>query len=346
MRIKLLFILLFLTIGIIYANPTCLVKGGGVFDNLILQFANVGSRWQNEINPLARKFFFILFSMEFMWQLTVKKVFAGDIEKLWVFFFTRAVLCFFFAKYLVDVELYKGIISYMVGLGSRLSGFSLNMSTNAPFTTLGPSAILGYYSCVADMVHMVTDQSPSFGDLTSKMTLAIVQVVLFIVLILIAFYISLVILQAYALIYIGFIFAGFAGSSWTWDYWQRYLGAIISIGVKFLAVCFLMGVFQVQMQTWATDIAGVRNIADASAIIIRICGTSLFVALILFKLPEWLAATLSGQISANVPNISQYLSLNSRGAQEVINQVRVNSSTQSVNKQGYVRGSSNQNRTR
>jgi len=322
MRIKLLFILSLLTIGASYADPICQIKGGGVFDNLILQFATVGAKWQNEINPLARKFFFILFAMEFMWQLTVKKVFAGDIEKLWVFFFTRIVLCFFFAKYLIDVELYKGIISYMVSLGSRLSGFSLNISANAPFTTLGPSAILGYYSCVADMVHLVTDQSTAFGDLTSKMTLAIVQVILFIVLILIAFYISFVILQAYALVYIGFIFAGFAGSSWTWNYWQSYLAAIISIGVKFMAVCFLMGVFQVQMQMWATDIASVKNIADASAVIIRICGTSIFVALALFRLPEWLAMMLTGKIAAHMPNVSQYVSLNSRGTQSVINQTK------------------------
>jgi P-type conjugative transfer protein TrbL len=344
MRIKLLFIILFLIINTIHANPICQVKGGGVFDNLILQFANIGTKWQNEISPLARKFFFILFGMEFMWQLTVKRVFAGDIEKLWVFFFTRAALCFFFAKYLVDIELYKGMISYMVGLGSRLSGFSLNISTNAPFTTLGPSAILGYYSCIAEMVQMVTDQSSSLGDLTSKMTLAIVQVIVFVVLIFIAFYISMVILQAYALIYIGFIFAGFAGSSWTWDYWQRYFGAIISIGVKFMAVCFLMGVFQVQMQSWATDIASVKNIADASAIITRICGTSLFVALALFKLPEWLAAKLSGQVMAGIPNISQYVSLNSRGTHESINQVKLSSSFQNVNKQGYTRNNSNQNR--
>ena len=83
---KLLFIVLFLEIGIIYANLLCQIKGGGIFDKLVLQFANVGTKWQYEINPLARKFFFILFGMEFMWQLTVKKIFAGDIEKLWVFF--------------------------------------------------------------------------------------------------------------------------------------------------------------------------------------------------------------------------------------------------------------------
>ena len=104
MRIK-LFFLLIIASGAIYANPVCQIKGGGVFDNLILQFANVGSKWQHEINPLARKIFFILFAMEFMWQLAVKKVFAGDVEKLWVFFFTRVALCFFFAKYLVDVDL-------------------------------------------------------------------------------------------------------------------------------------------------------------------------------------------------------------------------------------------------
>ena len=103
MKLKLAFALFFISGLACATGSLCVVKGGGILDSLLMQFANITNQWQNVINPLAKKIFFILFGMEFMWQLTVKKVFAGDVEKLWVFFFTRTVLCFFFAKYLVSI---------------------------------------------------------------------------------------------------------------------------------------------------------------------------------------------------------------------------------------------------
>ncbi len=299
---KIKYFIVCLLIASVYADQSpCIIKGGGILDNILLQFGNAATSWQNTIEPIAKKFFFLLFSMEFMWQLIVKKVFAGDIEKLWVFFFTRTVLCFFFAKYLVNIEMYRGIIEFLSGLGSSIGGFSLNMKPGSGMNTIGPSAVISSFSCMADMIHTATDQTGTLDFITLKITLAIIQVILFIVLIFIAYYLMQVILQAYLIVYADFLFAGFAGSSWTRDYWERYLGAAISVGAKFFVVCLLMGVLNAQMKIWVNDINQAMNsdLIILAAVICRVCATAIIISLALWQLPDWFASALGGQVRAS-----------------------------------------------
>ncbi len=298
--IKIKYLIICLVFCSVYADvPNCVIKGGGVLDDILLQFGNAATGWQNTIEPITKKFFFILFGMEFMWQLTVRKVFAGDIEKLWVFFFTRTVLCFFFARYLINIEMYRGIIEFLSGLGSTLGGFSINMKPGSGLNTLGPSAVISNFYCMADMIHTATDQTGTFDFITLKITLAIIQVLLFIVLIFIAYYLMHIIIQAYLLIYAGFIFAGFAGSSWTKSYWERYISSTISIGIKFLVVCLIMGILNTQMKNWATDINQAVNadLTVLAGVICRVFVTAVIISLALWQLPEWLANVFGGQIN-------------------------------------------------
>lgn len=297
-----IFLLLYLLVAKVYAEvPPCTIKGGGILDNILLQFANAAVGWHNTIEPITRKFFFILFGVEFMWQLTVKKVFAGDIEKLWVFFFTRTILCFFFARYLVNIEMYRGIIEFFAGIGGKIGGYSLNLVPGSGIDIFSPSAVLSNFSCMADMIHSATDSTGTFDYLTLKLTLAIIQVIIFIVLIFIAYYLMQILLQAYLLIYAGFIFAGFAGSSWTRSYWERYTSAAISVGAKFLVVSLLMGVLNVQMKGWAGEINQAMNsdLTILAAVIFRVCGVAIVISMAIWRLPEWFANALSGQISSH-----------------------------------------------
>jgi P-type conjugative transfer protein TrbL len=283
-----------------YADMICQVKGGGVLDNLVAQFGNIAFGWQAQINPLAKKIFFILFGMEFMWQLTIKKVFAGDVEKLWVFFFTRTVLCFFFAKYLVNIELYQGIITYMATLGGRIGAFSLNLHPGSNFPTVGPSEILGNFSCFAESIHRLSESSGAIEYITTKISLAIMEVILFIVLAFIAYCLIKVILETYFLVYAGFLLAGFAGSSWTMSYWQKYFQAISGVAIKFFTICLIMGGLMAQMQSWVSLINAAHSITELAAVVLRVLGTAVIIALIVSQLPEWAAATLAGHVNINL----------------------------------------------
>ena len=276
---------------------TCTVLPGGILDNIVSQFSNAGYAWQSKINPIVKQIFYALFAMEFMWQLTVKKVFAGDVEKLWVFFFTRTILGFFFARYVINVSLYQEIIEYFANLGSISSGYTLSLTAGQNFKSLGPSEIISNFSCISNAISAVTDGTGAFDYITLKITLAIMQVILLVVLSLTAFYIIKVILQAYFLLYAGFILTGFAGSSWTMSFWQRYLQAVAGVAIKFLAVSFLLGVLMMQMQGWATDVSAAKDIVALGAVILKVLGSAVIISLLCSELPEWAASTLASNIN-------------------------------------------------
>jgi type IV secretory pathway TrbL component len=168
-------------------------------------------------------------------------------------------------------------------------------------------------SHAADSVHTLSDDTGIASYITLKITLAIIQVVLFIVLSFIAFCLIKVLLQTYFLLYIGFILTGFVGSSWTMNYWQRYLQAISAMAVKFLVMCVLVGVLANQAVLWSELInqAGM-NIIKLSGAILNILGSSIILALLIYQLPDWMASALAGEVRLNLGDkmsaMAQFLS--------------------------------------
>ncbi len=275
----------------------CNLSSGGALDNILFQFGNAASNWQNNVEPITQRIFFCLFAMEFMWQLAVKKVFAGDVEKLWVYFFTRIVLCYFFSKYIINVELYKEIIEFFANLGSSISGYNISLNPGSNMGSMGPSEIISHFSCISDSIHRIADNTGTFDYITLKISLAIMQVVLLIVLSIMAFYLIKIILQAYFLLYAGFILTGFSGSSWTNNYWINYINAIAGIAIKFLCVCFILGILSNQMKGWVLDINNAVDTVSLSAIVLKVLISSIIFSLISWQVPEWASSILSSNVN-------------------------------------------------
>lgn len=297
-NLKILAILFLCFIHPAFADNVCHIKGGGILDNLVTEFGNAAQGWQTQINPMAKKIFYALFTLEFMWQLSIKKVFSGDIEKLWVFFFTRTILGFFFAKYLVNPELYQAAIISIAKIGTNLGGYTLDLTPGNNFNSFGPSEIIGHFSCLSDTIHKLTDDTGVLQHITLKFTLAITQVVLLVILAFIAYSLMKVILQTYFLLYVGFFLTGFAGSSWTASYWEKYVQALSSMAIKFLSVSLIMGVLKTEMASWSNNInAANGDISGLAVVLLQILTSSLIMAFIIRDMPEWAASQLSGSLS-------------------------------------------------
>lgn len=302
-----LFIFLFFMGSTVLADDVCLVSGGSrTLDTILNKFATTAFGWSSQIEIYAKRIFLMLFGMEFMWQLTVKKVFAGDVEKLWVFFFTRTVMGFFFYRYLVNMDLYVGIIQYFTNLGGQISGFIINASTGN--IQMGPSEVLGYMNC---MVSAIDKSSNIAGGITHpvfSIFMGFSQVIIIVCLSIIAFTLFKTLVQAYFMQYAGFIMTGFAGSSWTQPFWNGYLRGISSIAVKLFAICLVMSLISGVFATWAaqisSDLQHFENdtsalISTLTADIFLILATSIVICMIAYQLPEWAASILSGHINAN-----------------------------------------------
>lgn len=313
MKFKVLIVLAICLIHPAFADNVCHIKGGGILDDLVTQFGNAAQGWQTQINPMAKKIFYALFTLEFLWQLVIKKVFSGDIEKLWVFFFTRVILGFFFAKFLINPELYQAAIVSIAKIGTNLGGYSLDLTPGTNFGNLSPSEIISHFSCLSDTIHKLTDDTGVMQYITLKFTLAIAQVVLLVVLTFIAYSIMKVILQTYFLLYVGFFLTGFAGSSWTSSYWEKYVQALSSMGIKFLSVSLIMGVLKTEIATWSSNINSANgDISQLSVILLQILISSIVMAFVIRDLPEWAASQLAGSISLRydsaLSNLASFMS--------------------------------------
>lgn len=305
MKFKVLILLAICFIHPAFADNVCHIKGGGILDDLVTQFGNAAQGWQTQINPMAKKIFYALFTLEFLWQLVIKKVFSGDIEKLWVFFFTRVILGFFFAKFLINPELYQAAIVSIAKIGTNLGGYTLDLTPGTNFGSLSPSEIISHFSCLSDTIHKLTDDTGVMQYITLKFTLAIAQVVLLVVLTFIAYSIMKVILQTYFLLYVGFFLTGFAGSSWTSSYWEKYVQALSSMGIKFLSVSLIMGVLKTEIATWSNNINSANgDISQLSVILLQILISSIVMAFVIRDLPEWAASQLAGSISLRYDSAS------------------------------------------
>ena len=145
--------------------------------------------------------------------MTFKKIVAFDIQKLYVFFVVRIFTAYMFAHIFLDVNFYLGIITYFTNLGSTLGGSALSLSGGATGIAISPSAIMNYLECqyaIPAAALAGASFSPLGGQLFAMLLFAILVLIMSIP---IALMITMI--DAYIVIFGGFILCGFSGSSWT-----------------------------------------------------------------------------------------------------------------------------------
>lgn len=300
MRYYLLFFIV-LGFGIAHADcsfgSTTSTTGSGL-DNFLIKFCENMLVYADKSNGFAKKIFWILFSCEFLWQLSIKKIFVGDVEKLWVFCFTRLALGYFFDAYLVNIHIYQGIINFLVGYGASISNININISdTHKLFDGISPSSTYQIFTCASNIVHQVTDNTGSLSYITLKIFLAIAQLAFFLTMIGVAYLVMEVYIKTYFLLYVGFILTGFAGSSWTMNYWQKYLQQVSAVAIEFLTMCVLLGVLKSQIETWALlSIDTTSDTMKISGAFMNLLGLALIFLLLMANLPKWAGNKLAGEV--------------------------------------------------
>lgn len=298
MKMQLKLIILFM-LGPVFTYADCFIKQGGVFDDLIFKFFGQLVATGKYSQHISHIIFMTLFSCEFLWQLTVKKVFAGDIEKIWVFFFTRASLGFFFANYFTNIDFYQGIIEFFINFGCKISGLDFKSGSQIGASILdgmSPSGLISYFTCTLDLFHSVGETTGMVTYIVTKVVLALTEVLLFVIMVLICYQIIELFIKTYFILYAGFILTGFAGSSWTFNYWQRYFQQIIAISIEFLMMCILLGMLKYNVINWQHKIVGHMDLQNMVMYIFNIVGIALLFERLMHSLPQWASNKLAGEI--------------------------------------------------
>ena len=291
---------------------TCSIATSGHIDNLIIEYCNNMLQYMNHANKLAHFLFTMLFSLEFLWQLTVRKVFLGDLERLWVFFFTRIVLGLFFAHYIINVNSYRNIIEFICRYVAVAGGFHFDSNPSlilGMFHGVTPSTLISYFYCASDIVHTGSDSSSIVSFIGIKILLAVSLLLLFVVLMSIAYLMLEVFIKTYFLLYVGFFLTGFAGSSWTMSFWELYLKSIFAISFEFLVQCVLLSVLRDETKHWILLLnEAAHNISALSGAFLNMLGVALIFLMLIHSIPKWFSRNLVGKIHVNLSDRFQAVS--------------------------------------
>lgn len=281
-------------------NSCAVGKGGGAYDTMVNSFFSIAETWNTTLLPKAKYLFWGFFAAEFLYQVTFKKILGGDYSKLYIFFVTRIFTAYVFAQIFLDIDFYTGIIQYFTNLGAALGGTKMSVTSNASGMGVTPSSLLGFLECKFSAVLYVLMGSgavvgyfvPIFADFA-----AIVLSMLIVLLNIIPIMLTLVMVDAYVVLFAGFILAGFSGSSWTQSYWQKYLSYVFGIAIRLFMTCLMSGLIVKSLMSLPF------NVAHPLDSLFALFGIMLLNVYLLLTIPSKAASMLTGSIAGGMGEI-------------------------------------------
>lgn len=306
-----------------YATPAmCSMSAtGGLLDIFLQNYYNASQSWTGVLAPIATKLFWFWFTCEFLWQLTFKKILTNDLQKLYVFFVIRIFTAYFFAQCFVNPDFYLGIIQYFTTLGAQAGGFSVNPNSGNPFGTLSPSGIINIGLCSWNSLFAFLGANAGWASVVNAIIYAVPMIIMTLLITLVAIIMALALvmlaLESYIVLFGGFILCGFAGSSWTQSFWQKYLSYVGGIAIRFFVMCLILGLMQTQLNTLFAYIVSASSGSDYVTLIGVFFNTLICMvinAFIVLKVPAMAGAMLSGQVSGGLGDLMQGAAMVMSGA--------------------------------
>ena len=283
----------------------------GVFDTVLQSYSNATATWSTTLLPVARYIFWTLSFVEFLYQLSIKKVLPNDIQKLWVFGLTRVIVVTLLSLFVLDLNTYTGIISWFCELGSKIGGSDLTTGAAAQVINYSPSNLFdGLFGHLGPTISTIILAAAATGLLSTSVGIFLFQLatVILACIFIIVIVVMLTLIEAYFVIFAGIILAGFAGSSWTMNYWQKYLAYVAGVAIRLFCTCVLLGLLTAADWSWikplpdtsAGIVAAFTHPGDVVANLLAMLGVFLFNMVVMVTLPSKAAAMLNGSINAGL----------------------------------------------
>lgn len=312
----------------------------GILNTLLNSYYSQSSRWVTYLKPIALQMYWFWFTAELLYQITFKKVLANDINKLWYFVMIRTFTGYMFATIFVDPAFYSGIITYFVNLGSAAGGFSITPNSSNPFGTLSPSGIMNVGNCTWNNAWTIVSGADTGGgisisngvslpDLKSIFTIGMpvltIGVIVYILAAVMALTLFITALEAFIVMNAGVILLGFAGSSWTMGFWNKYLSYVGGIAIRLFVMCLILGLVRDQLVSDLGALAGAMqnastagySMASLASLVgseIRMFIDVLVCTFLVIKVPAMAGSMLTGTVNSGLGDVIAGASMMLAGA--------------------------------
>lgn len=304
------FKLLFVCSLIVFSSNTFAVD---TLNSILNNYYTASSGWVTTLQPIAIKLYWFWFTAELLYQITFKKVLANDTNKLWYFLMIRVFTGYMFANIFVDPAFYSGIIQYFVNLGGQAGHFNINPSSGNPFGSMSPSAVLDIGSTLWTENWSFIKSVPTTGLITLGLPLVLLSIGVYILMAIMAFTLFITALEAYIVMNAGVILCGFAGSSWTQGFWNKYLSYVGGIAIRLFVMCLILGlvyrqVLDNQLQVEVTGAAFIKDPNDINQAafigsVIKILIDMLVCTFLVVKVPSMAGSMLTGTVNSGMGDV-------------------------------------------
>lgn len=279
----------------VFAGSVCSMTPGGNYDNMLNSFVITANTWNGTLLPIVKKIFWGFFAAEFLYQLTFKKILANDASKLYVFFVVRIFTAYVFAQIFLDINFYTGVVQFFTDMGATLGGTKLSATSGAGGMGVTPSGIMSFLDCEFSVLLAVFTAAALIPGLSDFFCMALFALV--VLMNLIAIIVTITMLDAYVVLFGGFILTGFSGSSWTQSWWQKYLSYAVATGIRLFVTCLVLGLI---VSCFSNLTLSIAHPIDG---IFTLLGTLLLSVYLIMTVPSKAASMLSGSSGGGIGDL-------------------------------------------
>lgn len=280
--------LLFVVILLVFVGVANAAPGVGL-DAGTKTMVDAANVFSSKFKPTVITLFWTLASIEFAWQFVFKYMLPGDMEKAWKFGFIRLFTLSAYSIWVLDIKIYQEIFAWFINLGGNTSD-------------LAPEAVFDKFFTITAPIIAQLETFHTWEYLTPTAMLMFVLLLLITILaVIIAVLVAYKLIRFAIVFNIGFLLCGFAGSSWTMSYWQKYLAYVVSAAVEFMVLVIILQFVSVDAQGFGGQFTG--NIMQNLGPLIKFALMIFLYATLIITVPSMVSGLFNGTIGGGLGEV-------------------------------------------
>jgi len=256
-----------------------------ILTDLVLQFQNATAGWFQSLFPIARNLFFTLAAIELVWAASWWVIERDDPSQVLALFLRRIMAIGFFLAVLTFADTW---------IPAVIEGFTVAGQQASGLQELNPSTVIDQGIAIATQLVSSISLAGWFASPLGGLVAAVCSLASFLAFVVIAAQLALTLIEMYVVIGGGVLLLGFAGSSWTMPFSERYLSYAVAVGIKLFVLYLIVGVGTALAASWS---ALLPNTGTSLPDLFAVVGASLVYMIVAWQIPSFASALVAGSVN-------------------------------------------------
>jgi len=264
-----------------------------ILTDLVNQFLRATAAWYQALLPVAKSLFVTLAAIELTWSAAWWALEQDDLNPILVSLLRRLLTLGFFWAVLLKANVWvPAVIQGFVAAGKQAAE-----AAGANLQELNPSTVLDQGIIVSSSVWSGVNTSGWLSAAAGALLAALVSLLIFLAFAVIAANLVIALVEMCIVIGGGVLLLGFAGSSWTLPFAERYLSLAVSTGVKLFLLYLIIGLGTALAASWQPMIAAAGGSAPE---FFQVLAGALVYAFVAWNVPAYASGLLGGSVATHL----------------------------------------------